>query len=743
MKKMPIILSMTGFAWVCAFGIAQAQDSQQRPENQQKPEARILEVKAAVKEGKSLEIGHLMDRELYPEGVAQLQWYQNAKSTTYFYAQGDSLMLASLKGDASLLFSKDQLAQDPAIGESLHYLPYILKAENNRLFMLYGSDILVYNLADKKIESRNSLPESGNWDIAGKSGNIAYTVTNNLYVRAAEATESMAVSNYPDTGVVVGANDVHRNEFGIYKGTFWSNQGDKLAYYWMDESMVQLYPILNYLQDPTQVNNIRYPEAGRAMHEVKVGVFDVATGKNLYLEAFADPSHTYIPSVTWNPDGSEIYAVILDRNQKDLSMVCYDAATGEIKRTVFEEHNDIYVEPEANPVFRPGHPDQFLWFSERKGYNHIYLYNTDGECLKAVTPDNEPWMVTSFVGFSPDGNTAYYTSTQESPLQNNLYSVNLNSGKILRLTKADGSHSIQMHPSGKYFIDVYGSSEMGRKTQIIDNKGKVVKVLKEDNDPLDGYITPEFRLLSLKSADGKTDLYGRMILPPDFDSTRKYPVLVYVYGGPHAQLITESYNYGCGHFLRFMAQQGYIVWTLDNRGSANRGFAFETATHRHLGDAETADQMQGIAYLKSLPYVDAERIGVDGWSFGGFMTLTLKTRYPDVFKVATAGGPVINWAWYEIMYGERYMGTPQDNPEGYEKANLLNRVDSIRGKVMLLQGGLDPVVTPKNSTTFVQSCIQKNIPVDFFVYPNHEHNVIGPQRDHLFQKWYEYYQQNL
>ena len=610
----------------------QAQDTRQAPQ------ARILESRPSVNEGKSLEIGHLMDRKLYPEGVAQLQWYENAKSTTYFYAQGDSLMQASLKGGASLLFTKDQLSQDPAIGESLHYLPYVLNAENNRLFMLYGSDILVYNLAGKKIESRKSLPESGNWDIAGKSGNIAYTVANNLYVRAAGATESMAVSNYPDTGVAVGANDVHRNEFGIYKGSFWSNQGDKLAYYWMDESMVQLYPILNYLQDPTQVNNIRYPEAGRAMHEVKVGVFDVATGKNLYLEAFADPSHTYIPSVTWNPDGSEIYAVILDRNQKDLSMVCYDAATGKIKRTVFEEHNDIYVEPEANPVFRPGHPDQFLWFSERKGYNHIYLYNTDGECLKAVTPDNEPWMVTSFVGFSPDGNTAYYMSTQESPLQNNLYSVNLNSGKILRLTRTDGTHSVQMHPSGKYFIDAYGSSEMGRKTQIIDNKGKVVKVLKEDKDPLDGYITPEFRLVSLKSADGKTDLYGRLILPPDFDSTRKYPVLVYVYGGPHAQLVTESYNYGCGHFLRFMAQQGYIVWTLDNRGSANRGFAFETATHRNLGDAETADQMQGIAYLKSLPYVDAERIGVDGWSFGGFMTLTLKTRYPDVFKVATAGG---------------------------------------------------------------------------------------------------------
>ena len=704
-------------------------------------EARLLERQAAVKEGKKLEIGHLMDRHLYAQSPAMLCWNSDSQKPVYYYAKGDSLLQGRPGKSESCILTLASLNQAPGMEEALPRLPFLMEARGSKLWFLDGTDIFVYNMDEKKVE--NILPVAGttNWDLS-VNGDLAYTKENNLYLRDGAGTET-AVSNYPDTGIVVGANNVHRNEFGIYKGTFWSNQGNKLAYYRMDESMVQIYPILNYLQDPTQVENLRYPEAGHAMHEVVIGVFNPATGKNIFLEPYAEPSRTYLPSLTWSPDDKELYVVVLDRNQKDMGMVCYDAGTGKIKRTVFEEHNDIYVEPETNPVFRPGHPDQFIWLSERKGFNHIYLYNTDGECLKAVTPDNEPWMVTSFTGFSPDGKTAYYTSTQESPLQNNLYSVDLASGKITRLTKDDGMHSVRMHASGKYFIDTYSAPEMGRKTQIIDNKGKVIKVLLEDQDPMEEYVSPEFRLLSLKAADGKTDLYCRMILPPDFDSTRKYPVLVYVYGGPHAQLITDSYNYACGTFLRFMAQEGYIVWTMDSRGSANRGFAFETAIHRHVGDNESADQMQGIAYLESLPYVDADRIGVDGWSYGGFMTLTLKTRYPDVFKVATAGGPVIDWKWYEVMYGERYMGTPQDNPEGYQNASLLNRVDSIRGKVMLLQGGLDPVVVPKNSTTFVQSCIQKKIPVDFFVYPNHEHNVIGPERDHLFQKLYEYYEQNL
>lgn len=709
----------------------------------QEPQARMIERLPAVKSGDKLPIGNLMDRSLYPSSPAQLQWALNPKSPACIYVENDTLKKFSVKGGESIVITLQDLNLDTAVFNhgGMRQFPRILQAAPERLYLQSGNNCLIFNCKKKKTEVFCSIDQdAANFDLNARSEQLAYTKKNNLYF--IQDGMRFAVTRNLDTGVVSG-QVVHRNEFGITKGTFWSNNGKYLAYYFMDESMVQQYPITNYLKDPAGIDPVRYPEAGNRMHQVWVGVFNTETYKNVFLKPFDDPAHTYITSVTWSPDDKHIYAGILNRNQKDFSLVRYDAVTGEQKGIVFEEHNDIYVEPEMGIVFRPGNPDQFVWMSERKGYNHMYLYNTDGKCLKAVTPENEAWMITSFVGFTPDGKTAYFMATKESPLQQNLYGVNIDNGKISRITLQDGVHAVEMDPSGRYFIDYYSAPETGRTTRIIDDRGKVIKVLSDSEDPLAGYVRPEFRLYTLKAADGKTDLYGRMILPPDFDSTRKYPVLVYVYGGPHAQLITEGYNYACGTFLRFMAQEGYIVWTLDSRGSANRGFAFETAIHRHVGDNESADQMKGVEFLKSLPFVDADRIGVDGWSYGGFMTLTLKTRYPDVFKVATAGGPVINWAWYEIMYGERYMGTPQDNPEGYGNSNLLNRVDSIRGKVMLIQGGLDPVVLPKHSTTFVQKCIQKNIPVDFFVYPNHEHNVIGPQRDHLFRKLYEYYQQNL
>ena len=736
MKRMlfPFLLLLT------ASGAGPALSAQ----NPQKaPLARLEESLPAVKAGEKLALDHLMDRSLYSSGPAQLQWLFHSKEPACLYVENDTLKKYTVGKGETAVISLQDLAQDSVAAKygNLTRFPSIVVAEPGKLYMKSGDFCFRFDCKEKKTDIFSSLDaEAANLDFDLRSLQIAYTKKNNLYL--IQKGMRFAISCDPDTGIVNG-QVVHRNEFGITRGTFWSNSGQSVAYYNMDESMVQVYPITTYLEDPARVEPIRYPEAGNLMHKVRVGVFNTKTYENIFLEPFADPSRTYVTSVVWSPDDSEIYAGILDRNQKDFHLVAYDARTGKIKKVVFEEHGDPYVEPESGIFFRPGHPGQFIWMSERKGFNHMYLYNTDGKCLKAVTPENEPWMITAFTGFSPNGKTAYFMATKESPLESHLYGVDIDKGKVFRITQEPGLHRVEMDYSGNYFIDRYSNPGLGLQTRIIDKKGKVLKVLKDCGDPLARYVRPEMRLYTLKAADGKTDLYGRMLLPPDFDSTRKYPVLVYVYGGPHAQLVDKGYNYSCGTFLRFMAQEGYVVWTLDSRGSANRGFAFETAIHRRLGDAETADQMRGIDFLRSLPFVDTTRIGVDGWSYGGFMTLTLKTRYPDVFKVATAGGPVIDWAWYEVMYGERYMGTPQDNPEGYAKANLLNRVDSIRGKVMLIQGGLDPVVLPKQSTTFVQKCIQKNIPIDFFVYPNHEHNVTGPQRDHLFRKLYEYYQQNL
>lgn len=706
-------------------------------------EARLLFTQNAVSEGKRLQAGHLMDAKLYGRALP-LRWNALGEEPACFYVENDTLKrFTPATGATESLLSLTELNTDLAMRKYklMESFPPILNIGNGSVFLKCHDNRMIFDYNEKAlIFDASQHTHATNFDVHTATKHVSYSCENNIYVTRNRMR--LAVTHDQNKGIVNG-QVVHRNEFGIVKGTFWSHSGNKLAYYVMDESMVKKYPITAYEDDSAYIAPTRYPQAGTEMHRVQVKVFDAFAHTNITLEAYADPSETYIPSVTWSLDDTELYVVVLNRNQKNLSMLCYDASTGKLKRVVFQENHPVYVEPEAPAVFRPKNPDQFVWQSERNGYNHLYLYRTNGECLKALTPDNEPWMVTSFLGFTPDGNTAYFMGTKDSPLQENLYAVDVKSGKITRLTKEEGVHRVQMHPSGRYFIDTWSGPQMARCTQIIDNKGKVVKVMKECKDPMEDYVSPQIRIYSLKAADGQTDLYGRMLLPPDFDEHKKYPVVVYVYGGPHMQLINQSYNYSCGMFLRFLAQQGYIVWTVDSRGSSNRGFAFESAIHRHVGDAESEDQMRGVAFLKTLPYVDASRIAVDGWSYGGFLSLTLKTRHPDVFKVAVAGGPVIDWKWYEVMYGERYMEMPQDNPEGYEKANLLNRVDSIRGKVMLIQGGLDPVVLPKNSITFVKKCIEKKIPVDFFLYPNHEHNVMGPQRDHLFEKIYDYFQQNL
>ena len=708
-------------------------------------EARLIATQEAVKEGKRLEIGHLMNAPQYDRSISQLQWNSMLNDPAYFYVEGDTLKRFSITtGLTQVALTLEEL--NTKLSTEHHTpvdrFPPILKIGDLKVILKYQHCSILFDYPTRTmIFDASQHTDATNFDVEPKNWHIAYTNENNLYCLS-NGGMRFAVSHDENKGIVNG-QVVHRNEFGITKGTFWSNSGNKLAYYVMDESMVQQYPLTVYTADTTYINPTRYPEAGNLMHQVKIKIFDAEDYSEVELEPYADPADNYLTSVTWSPDDKEIYVGLLNRNQKDFKLLCYDAATGKVKKVVFSESSEVYVEPEAGIFFRPGNPDQFVWLSERKGYNHLYLYNTNGKCIKAVTPEKEAWAVTSFVGFSSDGKQAYFIGTKDSPLQENLYGVDMQSGKITRITKEDGVHQVKMHVSGKYFIDSWSSPQMGRCTQIIDNKGKVVKVIQQTQDPLAGYVSPQFRIYTLKAADGVTDLYGRMILPPDFNPENRYPVIVYVYGGPHVQLINQSYNYACGTFLRFLAQQGYIVWTLDSRGSANRGFAFESAIHRHVGDVESDDQMRGIAFLKSLPYVDADRIGVDGWSYGGFMTLTLKTRYPDVFKVATAGGPVINWEWYEVMYGERYMETPQTNAEGYRNANLLNRVDSIRGKVMIMQGGVDPVVLPKNAVNFVQQCIRKKIPVDFFLYPEHEHNVRGRDRDHLFEKIYDYYRQNL
>jgi dipeptidyl-peptidase-4 len=542
---------------------------------------------------------------------------------------------------------------------------------------------------------------------------------------------------------------VHRNEFGINGGLFWSHKANRLAFYRMDQSMVEDYPIVNTKAREAKVRNIKYPMAGMKSHEVTVGVWDCASQKLVYLNTARDTTvherEMYLTNIAWSPDEKYVFIAKVNREQNHMWLEQYDAATGGFVKTLFEETNPRYVEPCEPMIFTPK-GDQFLWYSMRDGYKHLYLYNMDGTLVKQVTKGE--YEVEGFIQFDKKGENIFIYANKDNLAGRDAYRVNLKKGTMECMTMTEnglhGTHSVAVNEAGTMWVDMWSSVNVPMRADLRDWKHKnPIKTFFEAENPLKDYAMPEVKLGTIKAADGKTDLYYRLITPPNMEKGKKYPTLVYVYGGPHSQLVTDSWLGGGNLYFMFLAQQGYVVFTVDNRGTDNRGFEFESCTHRHLGEIEMADQMEGVKFLKSLPYVDENRMGVEGWSFGGFMTITMKLAHPEVFKVGCAGGPVIDWKWYEIMYGERYMDTPQENPEGYEANCLLNKAKDLEGRLLVIHGAEDNTVVWQHSLEFIERCINNYKQVDYFVYPHHEHNVLGRERLHLYQKMFDYYETHL
>lgn len=564
----------------------------------------------------------------------------------------------------------------------------------------------------------------------------------NLYV------DGKLVERGDGYNIVLGES-VHRNEFGINGGLFWSPKQSRLAFYRMDQSMVVDYPLVNTKAREAEPMPIKYPMAGMQSHWVTVGVYDPATEKLIYLNTCRDTTvherEMYLTNIAWSPDEKYVYIAKVNREQNHMWLEQYDATTGAFVKVLFEETNPRYVEPCEPMIFTPK-GDQFLWFSMRDGYKHLYLYNADGSLVKQVTKGE--YEVEEFIQFDKKGENIFVYANKDNLAGRDAYRVNLKKGTMECLTMQEnglhGTHTVALNEAGTTWVDVWSSVDVPARADLRDLKHKnPLMTFYTAETPLKDYAMPGIKLGTLKAADGKTDLFYRLITPPNMKPGEKYPTLVYVYGGPHSQLVTDSWLAGGNLYFLRLAQQGYVVFTLDNRGTDNRGFEFESCTHRRLGEIEMADQMEGVKFLQSLPYVDKDRMGVEGWSFGGFMTITMKLAHPEVFKVGCAGGPVIDWKWYEIMYGERYMDTPQENPEGYEATSLLNKAKNLEGRLLVIQGAEDNTVVPQHSTEFIERCINNYKQVDYFAYPHHEHNVLGRERLHLYQKMFQYYEDFL
>lgn len=651
-------------------------------------------------------------------------------------------------GKESQLFTLSELNQWS--GMKLRHLYNLSFPESGKslVWLNDGNERMLFDWKHKKAIWKGNISMAKGaqaQDFNSVSRALAYVKDNQLHVIDAHGNDHQLTTD--GSREIVYGQSVHRNEFGITGGLFWNHNGTRLAFYRMDQSMVSDYPQVDIPELDWKPSNgqsrmakadpDKYPMAGETIHKVTVGVYDLATNKITYLAA-GDPTDRYFSNISWAPDNKTLYMFELNRDQNDCRLMSYNTITGQPIAEIYHETDSKYVEPLHPITFIPWDNNKFILWSQKDGYMHLYLYNKEGKALRQLTKGK--YVVLDLLGFDTKNKRIFIESNACSPIQKNLFAIDFASGKQTLLdVNGKGWHSGSLSKSGNYIVDNYQTPDIPRNIAIVNTtNSKSISYFKAAN-PWQGYTVPTYECGSIKAADGVTDLYYRMVKPLNFDPNKKYPTIVYVYGGPHAHNVDARWHYSSRGWETYMAEHGYLLFILDNRGSEHRGKEFEQVTFRHLGQEEMKDQMEGVKFLKSLPYVDAQRLGIHGWSFGGFMTINLMTTYPDVFQVGVAGGPVIDWKWYEAMYGERYMDTPEANPQGYAACSLLPKAKNLKGKLEIIIGLNDPVVVPQHAFSFLKACIAAGTQPDFFVYPGEPHNMRGHQSVHLHERISQYF----
>lgn len=672
------------------------------------------------------------------KNISQFSWSKDGKS--YINAVKNAYLITDMKTKKQdTLVSLYQINKNATADKKLKSFPQITFINNNSAYFNSGNQVMWIEKSGSNWNVKSNAKmgdEAGNFKMFNDHQTFAYTVKNNLFV--SKNGVSTAITDEQNENIISG-QAVHRNEFGINEGIFPAPNSNAVAFYRMDQTMISDYPIIDWAVTPAVNHNIKYPMAGQTSHEVKLGIYNLKNKTTTYVDVEGQKDQ-YLTAISWSPDSKYVFIGVLNRGQNHLKFNQYDAVSGKFIKTLFEETNDKYVEPQDPLTFFPNSNTDFIWQSQRTGYNHLFHYNLDKGLISQITKGD--WLVNDILGFNEKKKEIFFTSTKESPKEKHLYKVNWNSFKIDRLDAAPGIHNGILSDDGAYLYDSYSNATTPRVVNYISTaNGKSTNLLTSENT-LKNYLRPEIKDVNLTADDG-TPLYGKIILPTDFDPNKKYPTIVYLYNGPHLQLVTNTFPASGNLWYEYMAQNGYIVFTMDGRGSSNRGMKFEQAVFRNLGTVEMQDQMKGVEYLKSLPYVDSDKMGIHGWSFGGFMTTSFMLRNPGVFKLGVAGGPVIDWKMYEIMYTERYMDTPQENPQGYATANLLDKVQNLKGKLLMIHGAQDDVVVWQQSMKFVKSSVDNGIQMDYFVYPGHAHNVLGKDRVHLMQKITDYFDEYL
>jgi dipeptidyl-peptidase-4 len=687
----------------------------------------------------TLEDAVLNGRKYYPQGLIMPQWVPGTDAYSHLIDGYQTMAIIDAKsGEETGRITAGQIndALSAANQEASLRGTWMLEwTDDHTVHFTEGGTVYSYDMASNTVANLYTMAE-GNANVHLSSDlSAAYTVGNNVFVNWSEDGAMVQVTKHDNPNIVSG-QAIARSEFGITEGLFWSPENDAVAFYEKDESAVTSYPLLDITSTPGSLNQIKYPMAGQGSEYARVGVYWKGKKAPIYLDTDGIEHDQYLTNLSWSPDGKTILLAIVNRAQNHYDVVAFNAKNGKRGETLLSVSNDKWAEPEY-PAYWVSNKE-FIWMSEMDSFMNLYLYNTKGELVQKLTEN--AFVATEILGRDKSGDILFM-ATGDDARESHLFSVSLK-GKQIQLTEASGYHSATVQDGGNYFIDSYSSVDVPAKDVLMTTGGKSVRDLVEAADPFEGTNIRKPELGSIMGPDGSI-LYTRTYKPFDFDPSKKYPVLVYVYGGPHAQMVTNRWNGGGPFWMNEFANRGYIVFTLDNRGSAHRGTDFEQQIHRQLGTVEMEDQLAGVAHLKSLPYVDGDRMAVHGWSYGGFMTTSLMLRQPGVFKAGVAGGPVTDWKYYEIMYGERYMDRPEENEEGYAANRLHNHVENLQGDLLLIHGTVDDVVVMQHNLSLVKSFIDAGVQMDFFPYPMHPHNVRGKDRLHLMTKVLNYVEDSL